>query len=85
MFHLDERTRYTIRVQGCVDDALTDWFGPVLTMHERDAAGQAVTTLTGTVADQAALVGLVRHLHALGIVLLTVERELCADTTGEMP
>ena len=85
MFHLDESTRYTIRVQGCVDDALTDWFGPVLTMHERDAAGQAVTTLTGTVADQAALVGLVRHLHALGIVLLTVERDLYSDTTGEMP
>lgn len=85
MVHLDESTRFTIRVQGCVDDALTDWFGPFHSVHERDAAGQAVTTFTGTVADQAALVGLIRHLHALGIVLLGVERDLDTDTTGEMP
>jgi hypothetical protein len=32
------------------------------------------TTLSGIVTDQAGLLGLIRHLHGLGIVLLSVER-----------
>lgn len=82
MSQLDERARYTIRLQGCVDQALTDWFGPVTIATNQCAGGRIATTLTATLADQAALVGLVRHLHALGIVLLSVERDPDAETTG---
>lgn len=82
MSQLDEQASFTIRMQGCVDQALTDWFGPVTIATDQCACGHTVTTLTATLADQAALVGLIRHLHALGIVLLSVERDLNAETTG---
>jgi hypothetical protein len=39
---------------------------------ESEEEGPPVTTLTGTVADQAALLGLLRRLYAVGLPLLTV-------------
>ncbi len=74
MTHLGSMTHYTIRVQGRLDASLADWFGPMQIERSSDESGQPTTTLSGDVADQAALVGLVRHLHGLGIVLLSVEQ-----------
>jgi hypothetical protein len=78
MSHLDETTRYAITVEGTLDDgfgpALADWCGPVTLTPAQSADGAPNTILSGIVADQAALVGLVRRLHGLGIVLLYVER-----------
>ncbi len=71
---LDEPVHYTIKVQGEVDERLVNWFGPVEIACQTETGAQAVTTLSGLVADQAALVGLIRHLHGLGIVLLSMER-----------
>jgi hypothetical protein len=76
MLHPSQMTHYTIRIKGTVDDTFADWFGPVEIECSADAKGQIVTTLSGDVVDQAALVGLVRHLHGLGITLLSVERNL---------
>jgi hypothetical protein len=74
MSHLDETTHYSITVEGAIDPTLADWCGPVTIVPSRTPEGVLTTTLQGIVADQAALVGLVRRLHGLGIVLLTVER-----------
>ncbi|HAJ35116.1 MAG TPA: hypothetical protein DCL15_05435 [Chloroflexi bacterium] len=74
MSQLDQAVQYTIRIEGNLDNAVASWFGPIRIEPERDAQGQPITRLTGEVADQSALVGLVRHLHALGIVLLSVDR-----------
>lgn len=74
MSQLDQAVQYTIRIEGNLDHAVASWFGPIHIEPERDARGQLITRLTGEVADQSALVGLVRHLHALGIVLLSVDR-----------
>ncbi|MFO7633981.1 MAG: hypothetical protein R6W76_15655 [Caldilinea sp.] len=82
MSRLGQTTHYTIRIQGGVDDTFADWFGPVEIERGSDAGGQPVTTLSGDVVDQAALVGLVRHLHGLGIVLLSVERDLYTENKG---
>ncbi|HRW46078.1 MAG: hypothetical protein M9936_03845 [Caldilinea sp.] len=82
MSQLDERATYTIRVQGCVEQALIDWFGPVSMTTAPATDGPAVTTLATTLADQTALVGLVRHLHALGIVILAVERTVDSGSSG---
>lgn len=76
MSHSGQMTHYTIRIQGGVDDTLSEWFGPMKIERGADADGQPIATLSGDVADQAALVGLVRHLHGLGIVLLSVERDV---------
>ena len=75
MPHLDQKGRYIIKIEGGVDATLVDWFGPIeITSVVADGA-EVVTTLSGIIADQAGLVGLLRHLHNLGIVLLAVERQ----------
>lgn len=74
MSHLDERTRYTITVEGTVDPSLADWCGPLTITTTQAPGGGAITTMSGITTDQAGLVGIIRHLHGLGIVLLTVER-----------
>jgi hypothetical protein len=74
MSHLDERTQYAITVEGTVDAALADWCGPLTLQPGRLPDGVSITILADIVADQAGLVGIIRHLHGLGIVLLFVER-----------
>jgi hypothetical protein len=71
---LDQPAHYVIRIVGSIDQTLIDWFGPVELAHEAGHGGIAVTALSTVVADQAALVGLIRRLHGLGIILLSVKR-----------
>ncbi len=82
MSQLDRATNYRIRIEGLVDSSLAEWFGPVEIRGGTHADGRAITELAGTAADQAALVGLIRHLHGLGIVLLSVERIADGDEKG---
>ncbi len=66
--------RYQIRVRGRLDARWSDWCGGLdLASEERDD-GSIDTTLTGTVADQAALRGIVNKLWDLGLTLLSVAR-----------
>jgi hypothetical protein len=74
MSHLDQHAQYVIKIEGCVDGTLVDWFGPVDIASVLEDGDRTVSTLSGIVTDQAGLVGLIRHLHGLGIVLLSVER-----------
>ena len=71
MTGLDLPVEYVVKIQGRVDGGLVDWLGPM--NLAADAEG-SVSTLSGIVTDQAGIVGLIRHLHGLGIVLLSVER-----------
>ena len=68
--------RYRIRIRGHLDPALSAWFDS-LTVAQAD---DGTTELTGPLADQAALFGLLARLRDLGATLLLVER-LPADTT----
>ncbi len=74
MPHLDQKAQYVIKTAGCIDAPLIDWFGPIEIASVVETSGEALTTLSGIVADQAGLVGLVRHLHGLGLVILSIER-----------
>ncbi len=74
MPHLDQKAHYVIKTEGDVDATLVDWFGPVEITRVIAEDGEAVTLLSGLVIDQAGLVGLLRHLHGLGLVLLSIER-----------
>ena len=59
---------YQIRLQGHLGEQWTTWFGDLtVTWEESD-----VTVLTGPVADQAALYGLLRKVRNLGMPLLSV-------------
>ncbi len=68
---------YRIDVQGRIDDRLADWFeGMEITPVDEEAALK-ITSLSGTVADQAALMGLLRKLYDRGYLLLCVECLSC--------
>ncbi len=67
---VDGAAQYRIRVEGGLNPA-ADWVdGLTISISENPA----VTTLTGTLTDQAALHGLLQTLYSLGLPLLTVER-----------
>ena len=77
----DEGAKYQIRVHGRLDPLWAARLGD-LTLAVHDAGGQgAVTDLTGWVTDQAALMGVLQQLYALGVTLLSVER-LDEDVDG---
>jgi len=61
---------YQIRVRGHLSSEWTSWFGG-LTVTLEDSGD---TLLTGPVADQAALHGLLRKVRDLGMPLVSVNR-----------
>ncbi len=61
---------YEIRIKGHLGQEWADWFeGLTITLED---GGD--TLLTGPVADQAALFGLLKKVRNLGMVLLSVNR-----------
>jgi hypothetical protein len=65
-----QSTSYQIRIKGHLGSQWTDWFGG-LTITLEDNGD---TLLTGPVADQAALHGLLRKVRDLGTPLISVNR-----------
>jgi hypothetical protein len=64
------QTVYQIHVQGELDSTWADWFnGLTIT---REGSNPPLTTLTGPVADQAALRGIVNKLWDLNLALLSL-------------
>lgn len=59
---------YQIRLRGHLDAQWSDWFGGLTVTLEDNGE----TLLTGLVADQAALYGLLRKVRDLGMPLLSV-------------
>ena len=73
--HQDQPATYQIQVQGWISERWADWFDDMtITISDEDDA-PAITTLTGAVADQAALLGLLQQLYTLRLPLLLVRRE----------
>ena len=60
---------YRIRLKGCLDDTWSDWFENMAISSKG-----AETILTGAVADQAALHGLLIRIRDLNLTLLSLER-----------
>ncbi len=77
---LDQPAIYAITVPGRMEGSWSEDFDMAVTVAI-DSGGQAVTTLTGCIADQAALHGLLDHLYNLGLPLLAV-RCLSKDGAG---
>ena len=59
---------YRLRVSGHLDEHWSAWFGGLTLTHEDDGT----TTLSGVVADQAELHGLLAKVRDLGVILLAV-------------
>jgi len=66
----DRQGIYQIRVRGTLDEKWSDWFDGFTINPQVDDE----TLLTGPVADQAALHGLLGKIRDLGLPLLSVER-----------
>ena len=63
----DESTVYQIRVKGTLDPSWSDWFdGFTITTTDDE------TELTGLVADQAALHGILTKLNDLGLAIVSM-------------
>jgi hypothetical protein len=71
---MSEAWIYEIQVQGRIGERWAHWFED-MRISTQGEAQSATTTLTGTVADQAALLGLLQRLYTLGLPLLLVERK----------
>ena len=61
--------RAEIRIKGQIDARWSDWFEEFAITH----TDQGETVLTGDVADQSALYGLIAKLRDLGLPLVSVE------------
>jgi hypothetical protein len=65
---------YEIRLQGCLDAHWASWFEGMTVTANPTADRGGETLLCGRVPDQAALQGILRKIHDLGMVLVSVQR-----------
>ena len=73
---LDRPAVYQIKVQGRLDAGWSAWFEGLAVTFETGDGCSTITTLTGVVADQSALYGLLSRVRDLGLPLLLVQ---CLD------
>jgi hypothetical protein len=68
-----ETAVYRIRLQGTLDETWAECLGADFRVQVNDQTPNAnITTLTGKVSDQAALLGLLNSLYNVGLPLLSV-------------
>jgi hypothetical protein len=72
---------YHIRLKGKLDEKWADWFEGFV-MASR---GSGETLLSGAVADQAALQGVLARIHSLGLPLLLVAQTGCPCPSKNCP
>ncbi len=65
---------YEITVEGELDESWSDWFNGLLQHTQQTGTGTIITTLSGPIADQAALRGIISSIWDLNLVLLSVQR-----------
>ena len=77
--HLDEPAICRIKVRGSLAQHWSESLGG-LSISVADEAGQTVTTLSGEVLDQVALMGILNGLYGMGYPLLSAE---CQSLAGK--
>jgi hypothetical protein len=68
---INKSCNYEIRVEGHLAESWSDWFEGLAICKIQDGE----TTLSGYLADQAALIGVLNKFQALNIVLISVQRK----------
>ena len=71
---LDQPGTYEIQVPGRLDESWSEWFEGMTITVESGVDCPTITTLTGIVTDEAALLGLLDRIYSLGLRLLSVRR-----------
>jgi hypothetical protein len=70
----DKPVVYQVKVQGRLNEGWSDWFGGMTIALGSGSDGSPVTILTGAVADQPALRGILDKLWNLNMTLISVTR-----------
>ena len=65
---------YQIKVQGKLGEKWSTWFEGLAITSEVGDEGATVTVFTGSVADQAALRGILEKIWDLNLTLISVSR-----------
>jgi len=68
-----EPSVFRIRVQGELNESWCEYFGTQSLTVCVDESGSPATILISAPVDQSALVGMINHLNALGVPLISVE------------
>jgi len=68
-----------VRVKGCINKQWSEWFGGLTISH----SDPDETVLTGPVADQSALYGIISRLRDLGLQLTSVSSEEIEENSHE--
>jgi len=71
---LNSQNLYEIKICGQLDDSWLGLFGKAESHTTALDDNIRVTTISNVVMDQAGLVGLIRRLHGLGIVLISIRQ-----------
>ena len=80
---LFEPAMYRICILGTLDKKWSDYYGGMTIENVSDPERYAMTLLTGRLADQSALIGVLNSLHDIGCPILAVECVECFGA-GEM-
>ncbi len=81
--HNDQRAVYEIQVRGELDQGWRQWFNGLAITFSHTSDQSSVTTLTGPVADQAALRGMLCKLWDLNLTLISVRRIEAGGKEGQ--
>jgi len=66
---------YEIKIKGLLDEHWSQWFeGMTLKSVENGESGKMCTVITGAIADQPALHGLLAKIRDLNLTLISVHR-----------
>ncbi len=65
---------YLISIEGKIDISWSDWLGGLEIVLRKEVDGSHVTTLSGVLADQAALRGLLNLLWDMNLVIRSVQQ-----------
>jgi hypothetical protein len=70
---LFDPARYRIRIVGTLDEQWSYYCGGMTIEQVSDPKRAALTILTGRLADQSALIGVLNALHDIGCPILSLE------------
>jgi hypothetical protein len=70
---VDQPLGYQIEIQGRLEESWSHWFDDMNITVKQEADSPTVTILSGVIADQAALHGILNRIRDLGIPLLSVQ------------
>jgi hypothetical protein len=70
----DESAVYQIKVKGVLDRTWSDWFNGMAITFEHASDNPPITTLSGVVADQSKLRGILTKVWDLNLTLISVRQ-----------